>query len=59
MSKAYKQVAIDSASLMHGVLGYKVDDAEWKLFMTHSLPFGASASVFALNKISRALWHIF
>ena len=26
--------------------------------MTHSLPFGASASVLAFNKISRALWHI-
>ena len=58
LSKAYKQVAINSASLMHGVLGYKVADAEWRLFMTHSLPFGASASVFAFNKISRALWHI-
>ena len=58
LSKAYKQVAINGASLMHGVLGYKVTDAEWRLFMTHSLPFGASASVFAFNKISRALWHI-
>ena len=58
LSKAYKQVAIDSASLMHGVLGYKVAEREWKLFMTHSLPFGASASVFAFNKISRALWRI-
>ena len=58
LSKAYKQVAIDSGSLMHGVLGYKVKDAEWRLFMTHSLPFGASASVFAFNKISRAMWHI-
>ena len=58
LSKAYKQVAINGASLMHGVLGYKVADAEWRLFMTHSLPFGASASVFAFNKISRALWHI-
>ena len=58
LSKAYKQVAIDSDSLMHGVLGYKVKDGEWRLFMTHSLPFGASASVFAFNKISRALWHI-
>ncbi len=58
LSKADKQVAIDSGSLMHGVLGYKVKDGEWKLFMTHSLPFGASAPVFAFNKIARALWHI-
>lgn len=45
LSKAFKQVAIDCDSLMRGVLGYKVKDVEWRLFMTHSLPFGASASV--------------
>lgn len=58
LSKAYKQVAISRASLMHGVLGYEDVDRRWKLYTTQSLPFGASASVFAFIKISRALWHI-
>ena len=58
LSKAYKQVAIHSSSLIHGVLGYPTDKEGWKLFTTSSLPFGACASVFAFNKISRALWHL-
>eukprot|EP00435_Cladocopium_sp_Y103_P001353 s5288_g1.t1 len=58
LSKAYKQVAIAEESLKHGVLGYKKDDGEWRLYTTQSLPFGASASVFAFNKISRAIWHL-
>ena len=58
LSKAYKQVAIHSSSLIHGVLGYPTGEDRWKLFTTSSLPFGACASVFAFNKISRALWHL-
>eukprot|EP00435_Cladocopium_sp_Y103_P047305 s818_g13.t2 len=58
LSKAYKQVAIAEESLRHGVLGYKLADGEWRLYTTQSLPFGASASVFAFNKISRAIWHL-
>ena len=58
LSKAYKQVAINSSSLIHGVLGYPTDEGGWKLYTTQSLPFGACASVFAFNKISRAIWHL-
>ena len=58
LSKAYKQVAIDTASLKHGVLGYQTSSGAWELYTTQSLPFGASASVFAFNKISRAIWHL-
>ena len=58
LSKAYRQVAIAESSLRHGVLGYQSSQHGWRYFTTCSLPFGASASVFAFNKISRALWHL-
>ena len=58
LSKAYKQVAVATESLKHGVLGYRTENGDWQLFTTQSLPFGASASVFAFNKVSRALWHL-
>ena len=57
LSKAYKQVAIAESSLQHGVLGYQTKQHGWRLYTTQSLPFGASASVFAF-KISRAIWHL-
>ena len=55
LSKAYKQIAIAKSSLKHGVLGYRLKDGNWKLYTAQSLPFGASASVFAFNKVSRAI----
>eukprot|EP00435_Cladocopium_sp_Y103_P034693 s357_g9.t1 len=58
LSKAYKQVAIATESLKHGVLGYQTSEHGWRYYTTQSLPFGASASVFAFNKISRAIWHL-
>lgn len=58
LSKAYRQVAIASESLRHGVLGYQTEKEGWKYYTTRSLPFGASASVFAFNKVSRAIWHL-
>ena len=39
LSKAYKQVAIASSSLKHGVLGYKLPDNNWRLYTTQSLPW--------------------
>lgn len=58
LSKAYKQVAVATESLKHSVLGYQAADGDWHLYTTQSLPFGASASVFAFNKVSRAIWHL-
>ena len=58
LSKAYRQVAIAEESLRHGVLGYQTSQHGWRYYTTQSLPFGASASVFAFNKISRAIWHL-
>lgn len=58
LSKAYKQVGIAPSSLKHSVLGVRAKDSTWKFFMSRSLPFGATASVFAFNKITRGIWSI-
>ena len=58
LSKAYKQVAIHKQSLRHGVLGFNTQKGGWQMYTTCSLPFGASASVYSFNKISRGIWHL-
>ena len=58
LSKAYKQVGIAPSSLKHGALGVRRQDGSWKFFLSNSLPFGATASVYAFNKITRGLWTI-
>ena len=58
LTKAYKQVAISKKSLKQGVLGYPIGQGDWRLYLSQSFPFGASASVFSFNKITRAIWHI-
>ena len=58
LSKAYKQVGIHPSSRHHAVLGFPVDDGQWRFYTSSSLPFGASASVFSFNKIALALLHI-
>ena len=58
LSKAYKQVAIHKQSLRHGVLGFNTREGGWQMYTTSSLPFGASASVYSFNKISRGIWHL-
>ena len=39
LSKAYKQVAMATEFLKHGVLGYRNDKGDWRIFATQSLPF--------------------
>ena len=56
LSKAYKQVGIAPSSLKHGALGVRLKDGSWSFFLSKSLPFGATASVYAFNKITRGLW---
>ena len=58
LSKAYKQVGILPSSVRHSVLGVRKACGSWAFFISRSLPFGASASVFAFNKLTRALWAI-
>lgn len=56
LTKAYKQVAVHPSSLKHAVVAVRREDGTWGYFASHSLPFGASASVFAFNKLTKALW---
>ena len=58
LSKAYRQVGILPSSVRHSVLGVRKECGTWAYFISRSLPFGASASVFAFNKLARALWAI-
>ena len=58
LSKAYKQVGIAPTSLKHGALGVRLKDGTWRFFLSKSLPFGATASVYAFNKITRGLWSL-
>ena len=58
LSKAYKQIAVSDDTLKFAVLGHRTKDGGWKFYVSKSLPFGASASVYAFNKVSRGLWHL-
>ncbi|CAE7340979.1 unnamed protein product [Symbiodinium sp. CCMP2456] len=58
LSKAYKQVPVLEESLKYAVIAMPGRDRQWTFYLARGLPFGGSGSVFAFNKISRALWHI-
>ena len=40
------------------VLGFPVEPSKWHYYLSRSLPFGATSSVYAFNKIALALLHI-
>eukprot|EP00438_Fugacium_kawagutii_P033030 Skav231048 [mRNA] locus=scaffold2842:20283:21575:+ [translate_table: standard] len=58
LSKAYKQVSIHPEAQKHGVIAVRKLDGSWTFFLSRSMPFGAAASVFAFNKLSKAIWAI-
>ena len=58
LSKAYNQMAVHPESLREAVLGFLVKEGKWELYISRSLPFGATSSVFGFNKISMGLWHL-
>lgn len=58
LAKAYKQLAVHPNSRHLAVVGYQLPDRTWKYYVSNSLPFGASASVFGFLRVSRALWHL-
>lgn len=57
LSRAYKQLGIDEKSRRLSVVGYQHLDT-WKYFLNHVLPFGAAASVYSFNRVSKSLHHI-
>ena len=59
LAKAYKQVPVNESSRRFAVLVlHDPSTGQPKFVVTRSLPFGACASVFAFNRISRALWYL-
>ena len=58
LSKAYKQAGVAPQSARHSILGVRSETGVWKFFFSKSLPFGATSSVFAFNKITRGIWTI-
>lgn len=57
LSRAYKQLAVDPSSRLLNVIGYFHQGA-WKFYRSEVLPFGAVASVYSFNRVSRSLHHI-
>ena len=59
LAKAYKQIPVSASLRRFGVLMlHHPDDKQPRYFITRSLPFGARASVYAFNRISRGLWFL-
>lgn len=59
LSKAYKQVGILPAHRHLSVIFFHDKDGRPKFFVANSLMFGATAAVYAFNRISRSLWFLF
>lgn len=57
LAKAYKQVPITPASRRLCIIGHQIKK-EWQFYTTNVMPFGAVASVYAFNRISRSIHHI-
>ncbi len=60
LAKAYKQIPVSACSRRFGVLSvvHHPDDKLPRYFVTCSLAFGARASVYAFNRLSRGLWFL-
>ena len=59
LSKAYKQVPVSVQSRLFAVLlVHHPETGMPQYFISRSLPFGASASDFAFNRISRSIHHL-
>ena len=59
LSKAYKQIPVSPESRPFAVLMVHHHSTGLPVyFVSNSLPFGASSSVFGFNRVSRSLWHI-
>ncbi|CAE7927895.1 unnamed protein product [Symbiodinium necroappetens] len=58
LKKAYKQMAVRPSAWRHAVLGYPDKKDGWTFAISRSLPFGATSSVYAFNKLALALLHI-
>ena len=59
LERAYRQVPVMESNLRFSVIAVQhPTDGRPKYFLSNSLPFGAGASVFGFNRISRSLLHL-
>ena len=58
LSKAYKQVGIDPRHRHLAVLFYYDSNGAQQFLVANSLMFGATAAVYAFNRLSRSLWFL-
>ncbi|OLP75775.1 hypothetical protein AK812_SmicGene44377 [Symbiodinium microadriaticum] len=59
LEKAYRQVPLSTGSLKLGVVMVtNPESGRPVFFVAQSLPFGASSSVFAFNRLSRSILHL-
>ena len=58
LEAAYKQLLVKESSLWSSVLMVRDPELQPHYFISHVLPFGASASVYAFNRLSRAVYLI-
>ena len=59
LSKAYKQVGVLPEHRHLSVIFFHDRSGNPKFYVANSLMFGATAAVFAFNRISRSLWFLF
>lgn len=55
LEAAYKQMMVAPSSLWSSVLAIEAPNGKKELFISRALPFGASAAVYAFNRVARAL----
>ena len=56
-SKAYKQIAVYRSHCGRPSQAF-LWGGKWELYISHSLPSGATSLVFSYNKVSLRLWHL-
>ncbi|CAJ1408832.1 unnamed protein product [Effrenium voratum] len=58
LSKAYKQLGILPAHRHYGVIFFHDAAGNPKFYISNSLMFGATAAVYAFNRVSRSIWFL-
>ena len=58
LSKAYKQMGIDPEQRHLAVIFFTKADGQPVFYVANALMFGATAAVYAFNRVSRSLWFL-
>ena len=59
LTSAYKQLAVDpSMGFVRALETYDPESKRRAFFIMNSLPFGATSSVYAFNRVAKSLWFL-